>query len=278
MKKILIPIDFSYVSNYAYDLAAKIAVYTNTELHVLYIVPASPDIVFDKKGNVKDCGDQNLTELYQKEATAASQMQEWLVGRNQVTHSRAKIGMIEDDILSYITQYEIDLVVMGTTGAYGTEELLKGSHAGYISLHSPVPVLSIKCNRSNLKMNDLLLVGDFHKVEKMDLKILKDLQAAFNATINLLKINTAKDFEPQRQLISKMEEFAVLNELDQVTCQVYCDEDVERGIINFCEDTGIDFVAIGTHQRGSISRLFKKSISNQIVHHIFQPVLTFPVH
>jgi nucleotide-binding universal stress UspA family protein len=59
---------------------------------------------------------------------------------------------------------------------------------------------------------------------------------------------------------------------------VYCDESVEQGIVNFCADTGIDFVTIGTHQRGSFSRLFKKSISNQVVNHIWQPVLTFPIH
>ena len=55
------------------------------------------------------------------------------------------------------------------------------------------------------------------------------------------------------------------------------DESVEKGIVNFSGETGIDFVAIGTHQRSGLSRLFKHSISEDIVNHVWQPILTFPV-
>lgn len=277
MKKILIPTDLSDLGDFAYDLANKIAKPTKAEIHVLSIVPATPEVLFDKEGNVKDCGDINLSKLYEEEKVLNKKMTDWLEGKENVITSIVKIGKVEEDILRYVKQNEIDLVVMGTAGAYGAEEALRGSHTGHISQQSPVPVLSLKCDRSEMKIKDLLLVSDFHKVEKMNLGALKNLQDAFDANINLLKVNTPKDFEPQRKVILKMQEFADLNMLGDVYYHVYCDESVEEGIVNFSADTGIDFVTMGTHQRGSLSKLFKKSISNKIVNHIWQPVMTFPV-
>lgn len=277
MKKILIPTDLSDLGDFAYGLAEKIAQSTKAEIHVLSIIPASSEVLFDKKGYVKDCGDVNLTRFYEEEKRVGEKMEKWLEGKENITVSIVKIGNVSEDILRHVKQNNIDLVVMGTSGAFGIEEKLTGSHTGYISQHSPVPVLSLKCDRSKMKIKDLLLVSDFHKVEKMNLKGLKNLQDAFDANINLLKINTPNNFESQRKVISKMQKFAELNLLGEVNCHVYSDETVEQGIVNFCADTGIDFVTIGTHQRGSLSRLFKKSISNEIVNHIQQPVMTFPV-
>ena len=277
MKKILIPTDLSDLGDFAYDMAKKIARPTKAEIHVLSVVPATPEVLFDKEGYVKDCGDANLDALYEEEKKVKKKMEKWLEGRENVTVNIVKIGIVEEDILRYVKQNDIDLVVMGTAGAYGAEEVLRGSHTGHISQQSSVPVLSLKCDRSEMKIKDLLLVSDFHKVEKMNLGALKNLQDAFDANINLLKVNTPKDFEPQRKVVLKMQEFADLNMLGDVYCHVYCDESVEQGIVNFSADTGIDFVTMGTHQRGGLSRLFKKSISNEVVNHIWQPVMTFPL-
>ena len=277
MKRILIPTDLSDLGDFAYDLANKIAQPTQSEIHILTIVPAAPGVLFDKAGYVKDVGDVDLTALYDKEKEVKEKAATWSQGKQNITVHLVKIGMVEEDILRYVKENKIDLVVMGTSGSFGIEEKLRGSHTGHISQQSPVPVLSLKCDRSEIKIKDLLLVSDFHKVEKMNLGALKNLQDAFDANLNLLKVNTPNDFEPQRQVISKMQKFAELNLLGDVYCHVYSDETVEKGIVNFSADTGIDFVLMGTHQRGAISRLFKKSISNEIVNHIWQPVLTFPI-
>ncbi|MFT7602791.1 MAG: nucleotide-binding universal stress UspA family protein [Saprospiraceae bacterium] len=277
MKKILIPTDLSDLGDYAYGLAKKIAAPTNAEIHVLSIVAATSLILFDKEGIVKDCGDQNLTVLRQQEKETIAKMEKWVLGKEDIKTTKVKIGIVEDDILRYAAQNDIDLIVMGTHGVYGIGEALRGSHAGHISLKSSVPVLSLKCDRSEMKINDLLFVCDFHKPEKIDLTMLKTFQDVFDAKINLLKVNTPKDFEPQKQVIAKMQEFTDLNELGDVYFNVYSDESVEKGIVNFSADTGIDFVTIGTHQRSGLSRLLKKSISIEIVNHLWQPVLTFPV-
>ncbi len=277
MKKILIPTDFSDLGDYAYDLANKISASTNAEIHILSVVPATPDVLFDKDGNAIDDVGIDLSKLKGEEKAATEKLLKWWKGKENIKIGKVKIGLVEDDILRYVKENEIDLIVMGTTGSHGLDEFLRGSHAGHISMQAPVPVLSLKCDRSEMEVKDLLFVCDFHEPEKLDLSMLKTLQDVFDAKLNFLKINTKHDFDSQRKIVSKMKEFADLNDMGDVYFHVYCDDNVEQGIVNFCEDTGIDFVTIGTHQRGELSRLFKKSISNQIVKHIWQPVLTFPI-
>ena len=277
MKNILIPTDFSRLGNYAYDLANKIANATQAKIHVLSIVQATPDVVFDTDGNVKNCGEQNISVFQEQEKDLIEKMMSWTEGKENIEFKLVKIGHIKEDILRYIEQNNIDLVVMGTEGAYGLEEILMESHAGQLVLEAPIPILTLKCDRSEMEIKDLLLVCDFHHPAKINLSMVKTLQEAFGAKLNLLKVNTPKDFEAQRKVVLNMQEFAELNELNNVSYHVYCDENVEQGIVNFSTDTGIDFVAIGTHQRSGLSRLFKKSISNEIVNHVWQPVLTFPM-
>lgn len=277
MKKILLPTDGSDLGNYAYDLAHRIAQPTEAEIHVFCVVPATVEAVFDSQGRIKDDEGEDHSELYRLREEWQAKLDAWVADKPDVTVAKVKIGRVEEDILTYVDEVDIDLLVMGTSGAYGVDEWLRGSHAQHISDRSKVPVLSLKCDRSGYVIKDLLLVSDFSETDAINLGVLKQVQQAFGARINLLRINTPRDFVPQRQIKLKMQAFAENNHLEDVAYHIYCDETVEKGIQNFSADTGIDFVAIGTHQRGGLSRLFKHSISAEVVNHIWAPILTFPV-
>ena len=277
MKKILIPTDLSVQANFAYDLANKIANRTNSEIHLLSVVSATPDIFFDKNGNIKEELGKDYSELHAMENKLKEELKDWLKNKKNITTTKVKIGRVEEDVLRYISDNQIDLVVMGTEGAYGVEEILKSSHTANIAMSSPVPVLSLKCDRSDMEIEDILLVSDFHPPKELNLKIVQTLQSAFSAKLHLLKVNTPKDFETTQTVQLHMKEFSELNCLENVEFHVYCDNTVEEGIVNFSEDTGIDFITMATHQRSGLSRLFKKSISSAVINHLWQPILTFPI-
>jgi nucleotide-binding universal stress UspA family protein len=184
---------------------------------------------------------------------------------------------VDEDILRYANNKHVDLIVMGTEGAAGFKETFMGSHAGYLVGHSSVPVLTLKCDRSDLDFKDILLVSDFEKVEEVDLGVVKNLQAAFDAKIHLLRVNTAGHFKAHSTIREHMVEFAELNDLQNVEFHIYGDDTVEKGIVHFSDENGISFVALGTHQRKGFGRLFKHSVSKDLVNHIYQPVLVFPI-
>ncbi len=279
MKRILIPTNFSELADYAYGIAQKIADATGAKLHVLYIVPAPVNAEFTKEGKLKEVPGYNYNDLYTARDKAMAKLLEWATDKKDyVARVWSTIDHVEHGILNHIQDQSIDLVVMGTEGASGTKELISGSHAQHIVRESPVPVLTLKCDRSGMELNKMVFVSDFLDTSQpVDLSLPKELQKAFNAELHLLKINTPSSFDTTREAMRRMRACAQANQLDNVQFHVYCDTDVERGIAHFSADTGIDFVVMGTHQRKGLSRLFQKSISEAVVNHLWQPVLTFPI-
>lgn len=279
MKRILIPTNFSELADYAFGIAKKIAAATGAKIHVLYIVPAPVNAEFTKEGKLKEQPGYEYDKLYTERDKAMGWLLEWATDKvADVERVWSTIAHIEQGILDYIRQQDIDLVVMGTQGATGARELVSGSHAQHIVRESPVPVLTLKCDRSGMELDKMVFVSDFLDTSQpVDLSLVKEIQQAFQAEMHLLKINTPASFDTTREAMRRMRACAEANGLENVHLHLYCDTDVERGIAHFSADTGIHFVVMGTHQRKGLSRLFQKSISEAVVNHLWQPVLTFPI-
>lgn len=277
MKRILLPTDGTELGDYAYQLAHKIANATGATIETLSIVPAPVGAFLDRDGNLKGDEGDDFADIYQQRAELTDQIEDWAANKDDITDTLVKIGNVEDDILAYTTDNDVDLVVMGTHGAQGWTEVMRSSHTAHIVRSSPVPVLCLKCDRSQLEIRNILLVGDFEELESLNLHVLKEIQRTFDAQLHLLRVNTPKHFRSEREVKAKMQKFVTVNGLENVVFHCYSDHSVEEGIVHFGLEAPMDIVAIGTHQRSSISRLFKHSISEDVVNHLMQPVLAFPV-
>lgn len=277
LMRILLPVDLSPRSVYAYDLARRIVAGSGGEIHLLAIVPAPPDAVFDTHGQLKEDAGEDYTALKAELARLQATLEEWRAPKPEITQTTAKIGRVEEDILAYIQQQAVDLVVIGASGATGLDEWLRGSHTQHLVRTSPAPVLSLKCDRSQYLIEDIALACDFRDAAPHNLEIIKRVRDAFGARLHLLKVNTPTDFEPTREVQNHMRNFAERNGLGEVVFQLYSDRSIEEGIAHFSADTGIDFIAIGAHQRQAISRIFRPSLVEHMVNHLWQPILAFPL-
>lgn len=277
MKKILLPTDCSDLGDYAYEIAHKIARQTGAAIEALSIVPAPAAAIFDTEGNLKSDEGEDYSEIYSEKADLQDRIEKWAAEKDDINAVTVKIGPIDEHIVRYAQFVDADLIVMGTAGAHGIDEWLRRSHTAHVVRTSPTPVLCLKCDRSGMLIKNIVLVSDFAKVEELDLTVLKTIQKAFNAKLHLLKVNTPKQFETERKVKWDMDNFAELNELENVSFHLYSDETVEAGIVNFNTENQIDILALGTHQRSGLSRMFKHSISEDVVNHVMQPILTFPV-
>ncbi len=135
----------------------------------------------------------------------------------------------------------------------------------------------MKCDRSDLKLDKIVLASDFQDSKKIDLNVLKTIQDAFNSTLVLLRINTTHDFESQDLTQKHMTKFVELNELSNVEFSTFNALSVEEGLVAFCDENNIDLIALGTHQKKAIFKLFRENISDDVINHIYHPVLSFPI-
>lgn len=273
MKKILIPADFSELSEFALHIAENVAKSLDAEIHALKVLPAPGDAYFDEKGNMLNCQDYDMTRFEKDRLDNETKIKEWLKDSSNPVHIVVKFGHLVDDLVNYVKDQGIDLVIMGTSGAHGWKELFIGSNAEKIVRYSPVPVLTIKCDRPDWEIKNILLVNDFKQPQKENLDLIKALQAVFKAQLHLLKIEKHK--ESNREVFQNMEKFTKLNQLENVEFHIQNDRKVEDGIFYFAHDYHIDLIAMGTHGRTGWEHLIKGSISENVVNHLYKPILTF---
>lgn len=276
MKKILVPTDCSDLSGYALTLAQKLARQSGAEIYTLKVVPTPAEAVFDRNGELLAGEDFNLEAVKSEQELARIQLTTWIEKSKIQAIPVVRAGHLTDQILCYIKKEDIDLVLMGTHGLNGFRELIADSVTEQVVRQSSVPVLSLKCDRSDLEIKNIVLASSFDRESIKQISFIKDLQQAFEAKIHLLRVNTSGDFKTTRTLEERMKAFAKANELKNVEIHIYCDKDVESGILHFTEDAGMDMISIGVEPEG-ISKLFHKHVSSALVNHVNHPVLTFKI-
>ena len=138
-KNILCPVDFSSGSRHALTVATELAVAAAATLTIAHIwqpptfggpdFPIAPEVI---QGLVDDA-DRLLAEW------AAS-----ATGAGVAVHTRTITGVPWNEIVTLVSNAEIDLVVMGTHGRTGLKHVLIGSVAEKVVRHAPCAVLIIR--------------------------------------------------------------------------------------------------------------------------------------
>ncbi|MDF1697104.1 MAG: universal stress protein [Saprospiraceae bacterium] len=278
MKKILVPTDFSELGDFAYGVAHILAAGLKAEIIALSIISGPQGAIYDESGNLTNDEGNDYSEWTRRLAMNREKMRSWIEDKGDITDTIVTIGNVDQSILQISESQGVDLIIMGTKGLYNKTIWTKGSHTEFVSNHSSIPVLSLKCDRRQLDLEEILLVSDFLEMEKLDLSILKSVQKAYGSKFVLLKINTESQHRTDDQIKSDMEKFAQINELDNYTMKLYKSESVESGIAKFSQEQDIDLIALGTHQGHGFSKLFNGSISDDLINHLYHPILTFPLN
>ncbi|MCB0485411.1 MAG: universal stress protein [Flavobacteriaceae bacterium] len=276
MKKILVPIDFSEQAIHACKVAASIAKKTNSEiilLHMLDVPSGSVDPA--DSGNLSGGGQ---TIFYLKSISKkfnelkASPFFEDVTVSDKVLFHKAFEGVIEES-----KKNDVDLIVMGSQGATGLKEMLVGSNTEKVVRLSHIPVLVIKQDIDDFKIDDLIFASDFSDESKKSFQKVIDFATIFKSKIHLLYITTIGNFEPTKTSEKRLQDFITGFKLNDYTINIYNDRTIEEGILNFGREINADVIAIYTHGRSGLSQLFSESISKELANHALRPVVTFRI-
>jgi DNA relaxase NicK len=174
--------------------------------------------------------------------------------------------------LDFSNSHGFDLIVMGTKGASGIKEILSGSEAQIIARRSKIPLLSLMCDRSDLQIQNVLLVHNFSNPKKEGMGLMQKLIKAFNTKVHFLQITSGKVESELGKVESDMKHFAELNGIVNYECHLINDKDVENGVVHYNQINNMDIICIGTHGKGS---LFHQSATEKLINHLFKPIISF---
>ena len=279
MKKILVPTDFSKPAMIAAEVAADIAKKANAELTLLHVVEEAVGNSLNVEGQVS-AGDHWEERLFtMKLIEKAKKQLTKLVEDSKFEGIRIKqelrIGSPYHGMNTIITEKKVDLVVMGTAGHSGLEQMIIGSNTEKVVRMSHCPVLTVHAKPASKEFKSIVYATSMDKDEEVFSRIVRATQKLYDATIHLVRINTPGNF--QRDVVVKkyMQDFAKKLQLKNFTINVFNDVSEEEGIAYFADSIDADLIAMATHGRTGFAHVLAGSIAEEVVSHSKRPVLTF---
>ena len=270
--KILIPTDFSVQAEFAYLMVKKLEEKTSIDIHFLHVLNVPDTVSMDSRGDIQTCGEIDVNFVVKQKEIAERNLENLKVLYGNHINVHLVLGKTTDAILDFSDSHGFDLIVMGTKGASGIKEILSGSEAQIIARRSKIPLLSLMCDRSDLQIQNVLLVHNFSNPKKEGMELMHKLIKAFNTKVHFLQITSGKVESELGKVESDMKHFAELNGLVNYECHLINDKDVENGVVHYNQINNMDIICIGTHGKGS---LFHQSATEKLINHLFKPIISF---
>ncbi len=267
-KKILVPLDVSEASVFAWNQARSLSAKFGAKVEGLYV----QQWVYSMMG--LGVGEPYLT------AHASSEALENLKGRlGPDAQLRVASGSIEENILSWERQPGYDLLVMGTHGRKGLERLLKGSIAEAMLRHSSIPVWVARGPQTHVR--SVLVPVNFEPYALEALRFGARVAQAFGARLHALNVLDTPVYaeegglKARRHLLSKEIDKlpAPLREACEPQMHLAIGDAVEQ-IVDAAGES--DLVVLAAHRKGFLSDTILGTTAERVLRHCPKPVLGVP--
>ncbi len=281
MQTILVPYDFSEEAENAFQFAQQLATKTMGKLKLVHIVETPTTQSFSTMGEMNlDSAPLNqvyMIELVEKRKSQMKEIEEQHQNKPYKFKTRIAFGNPYAGISSEIADIKADLVIMGSKGSSGLEELLIGSNTEKVVRHAKCPVITVKQAINADDIKKIIFASDFSEDNRDVIRYIKSLQELLGAELSLVKINTPSFFETSKDSREKIDGFVTRHGLSNTQAVIYNSTSEEEGIIEYAEEINADMIAMATHGRTGFMHLLSGSIAEDVVNHAKRPVWTMKI-
>ncbi len=268
---VIVPVALRSTDEWALHLAENLAQISQQQVTALHVVQPPAGALVDGSGAVMDDGELDLSAF----------RNEWELAQNVLGTWKSK-GLVQNSailaggLIRSLTEASAgaSLIVMASEGTSGLQALLRRSQAGELVFQSQCPVLSVKCDRSDLKPKNVLLIGKFDEVAKRDLAPLRAWVEANHGVWHLLALE-AKNMDLCGEREMRMKAFAAANQLGEPILHFHRSGDPELAVAQLLQELEIDVLALAVRKRQS--HWLQGGLALALVHHFHKPIYTYPV-
>jgi nucleotide-binding universal stress UspA family protein len=285
IERILVPVDFSECSKNACNYAIGIAEELDAEvllLHAYYFPVINSFDLGDGLSVVVNLND-TITEIAEKAKTGLENLYHELLSQiKQKSTKQIKLnyalvnGNPVSEIMNIYNSYHPNFIVMGMQGTTKTAREQFGSVAAATIKDTEVPVLTVpeKSFYRGISKVNILYATNFDDSDFKAIKKLMTLIYLFDVKINFVHIGKMDDLSKKK--IERIKDF--FNQLYpgyDIDCSIIEHDDILQTLQNFIIDRHIDIIAMTTHKRNFISRLFYPSMTKKMLFQTDIPMLAF---
>lgn len=277
MKKILLPTDFSQNSFNAISYAVQLF---KEERCVFYVLNTYTPVIYDNEYILYNATQPNLEEIYKANSTRGlakviKRIKKKFPNSNHDFQQVSAFNMLNDELKEQVQEKNIELIVMGTQGATGADEILFGTHTVHALKKAPCPVLAVPAAYRYKAPKNILFPTDFGILYTKDhLELLTEIAKHQTAKIHVLNIILGEALDQNQEKMKKL----LGDLLTDISHQFYSLEkkNVPQGISDFQEEYPVDLVAMINNKHSFFQNLLFMPVIDKIGFHIKVPFLVIP--
>jgi nucleotide-binding universal stress UspA family protein len=273
INSILIPTDFSELSESALKVGVAIAKRQNAKITLLHVIDRmahiQPPEIFVSDMRISP---DHIAEIKTRLEKISNRI---LIDAGIRVVGEVYDGNPSEEICSYAYKKKISLIVMGTHGTSGLKEFLIDSEAFNVVKNATCPVLTIPENWQKTDFEKVLFpirlkAGAIEKYFYARPIIEKN-----NSELLLLGMADKKSPSQIKELVSFVDKLKYQLYTDSVNFQTtYCaSEDFPKTVINKAKDFNADLIVLTANLDYNFKTFFVGPYSQQIVNHSQLPVL-----
>ena len=279
MKKILVPTDFSNNAYSALCYAAKL--YSDETLHITILHSFSDEL--DKLTSRVDLGkSEQMTDKLYKQADddgerLLKKLQVDAPKQHHVFDIISTPAPLGKSINSLVASDGYQLVVMGSKGRTGAEEVLMGSTTTRIvKTLEACPLLIVPENVEFSMPTDIAFASDFNEFYPLSkLKPITRLVRQYRSKLNIVNVGLETDLnEDQNENLEKFR-----NDLTEYDTEFYFipkQENISKTLYSFMDEKNIDLFTLIYHKHNFIKQLFREPVVSRVGKHTYKPTLVIP--
>jgi nucleotide-binding universal stress UspA family protein len=265
MDKILIATDFSINANKAALVGIELAKKFNAEVHILHsyslpIINAEVPDYYDFGAYQKIKSDQLNTFI---KSLPCSQL---------VIHKHCIAGVsMFMEVEEFSQKNNIDLIIIGLTGASAIEALLMGSNTLNLISNSKTPILAIPLHFELKDQHNIGFAFDGKKIDnKKNIDFFRKFTKKFTPKIQVFHVS------PIDNNLEIYQKLKTIVPFDEFNLKIELNDDVEAGILEFTTNNKIDILGIVPRKHSFFAKLFHERYTREVARYATLPILTIP--
>lgn len=276
MKKILLPTDFSPNAYNAIEYAVNLF---KDEECTFYLLNTFTPVLYDTEYILYSSSQPGLEEIYRNNSEKGlNKVKRRITQKDKNPNHHFELissfNLLIEEIKDQVKEKQIDLVVMGTQGATGAQEILMGTNTVQAIKKVKCPLLSVPSEFEFTKPESILFPTDYEiDYSSGVLQIVMEIINRFSSRFNILHV--AKKPLNKEQEKAKKE---LLKQVEHISHQFYSVEkkSVTGAIYDFQAEHATDMLVMINNKHSFFENLLFRPVVNKIGFHVKVPFLVIP--
>lgn len=280
MKKILVPTDFSSNAYAALIYVSKLYKADDVEITLLH---SFEDEVSRLTTRIDQERATNIVEKLraQSEEDGAALLAEIIadgLGHNHKFTMVSTPSNLTKTVNKMVAEDAFNLVVMGSKGRTGAEEMLMGSTTILMTKNlESCPLLIVPREIAFVLPSNIVFATDYMEFFQLSrLKPITQLVRHYRSIIHLVYVGSENEMTEVQ--LNNLEKFRLdLSEYDTEFHFIPKKDSVSKTIHHFLDEKSMDFLSLVYHKHTFIKQLFREPVVNRVGKHSSIPTLVIPV-